>query len=104
MDIAASTAAQLSRLNRNTVQSIYMKLRQRVVGIACLEAEENTGRIEIDESYFGACRVRGKRGRGAGLGLAIVKHLVGVLDGQIYIESKVGQGTSFYVLFPLKIA
>ena len=66
MDIPASTAAQLSRLNRNIVQSIYMKLRQRVVGIACLEAEEMTGRIERDESYFGACRVRDKRGRGAG--------------------------------------
>ena len=46
MDIPASTAAQLTGLNRNTVQSIYMKLRQRVVGIACLEAEEMTGRIE----------------------------------------------------------
>ena len=66
MDIPASTAAQLSGLNRNTMQSISMKLRQRVVGIACLEAEEMTGRIEMDESYFGACRVRGKRGRGAG--------------------------------------
>jgi len=30
------------------------------------EARPFAGEVEIDESYFGARRVRGKRGRGAG--------------------------------------
>ena len=50
-------------------------------------------------------RIPGSEQReGAGLGLAIVKHLVRVLGGQIRVESEVGQVTSFYVLFPLRVA
>ena len=33
--------------------------------LAVEEARPFTGEVEIDESYFGARRVRGKRGRGA---------------------------------------
>ena len=32
----------------------------------CEKISKMQGEIEIDESYFGAKRVRGKRGRGAG--------------------------------------
>jgi len=31
----------------------------------CEEEERLSGEVEVDESYFGARRVRGKRGRGA---------------------------------------
>lgn len=59
----------------------------------------------ISEIFKEFYRIPGSnQSEGAGLGLAIVKHLVGVLDGQINVESKVGQGTSFSILFPLKIA
>ena len=34
--------------------------------LALEEARPLAGEVEIDESYFGARRVRGKRGRGAG--------------------------------------
>lgn len=36
-----------------------------------------------------------------GLGLAIVKKLVELQDGHIEIESKVNQGTTFIVTFPI---
>ena len=32
----------------------------------CEKISKMSGEIEVDESYFGARRVRGKRGRGAG--------------------------------------
>ena len=37
---------------------------------------------------------------GSGLGLAIVKTYVEMLDGKIWLESKEGQGSTFYVTLP----
>jgi signal transduction histidine kinase len=39
--------------------------------------------------------------RGAGLGLAIVTSLVELHGGRVWVESKVGEGTSFYFVLPL---
>jgi transposase-like protein len=64
-DIAATQAARLCRMNRNTAQRIYTLLRARIVELAAEENRPFTGEVEVDESYFGAKRVRGKRGRGA---------------------------------------
>lgn len=64
-DIPASTAAKLTRLNRNTSQRIYSLLRERITQLANQENEPFAGEVEVDESYFGAKRIRGKRGRGA---------------------------------------
>ena len=44
---------------------IIQLLRERITELAEKESYFQTGEIEIDESYFGARRVRGKRGRGA---------------------------------------
>ena len=65
-DLPAKTAARFCCLNRNTVQRIYTLLRERIVKLALEELQPFAGEIEVDESYFGPTRVRGKRGRGAG--------------------------------------
>jgi transposase len=65
-DVAALTASKLTGVNRKTSQRIYECLRGRVVKRAMEEARPFTGEVEIDESYFGPRRVRGRRGRGAG--------------------------------------
>jgi transposase-like protein len=64
-DVPALNAAAIACLNRNTTQSIYRRLRMRIIALTCAEMKHFAGEIEIDESYFGARRVRGKRGRGA---------------------------------------
>jgi len=65
MDIAALTVAKLIGLNVRTVQKYYTQLRNRIVELSIEESRQFLGEIEVDESYFGARRVRGKRGRGA---------------------------------------
>lgn len=82
---SAFQAARLAGVNRNTAQSIYGKLRERVDVLADIETEEIIGEIEIDEAYFGPIRVRGKRGRGAGKKIPVI----GILqrDGRVFVQA-----------------
>ena len=65
MDFTASDVAQLTGLTRKTVTLIFLRIRQRLAA-ECERASPYSGcEVEVDESYFGARRVRGKRGRGA---------------------------------------
>ncbi len=65
-DIPALTAAGLAGVSVQSTQRLYDGLRLRIMALTLAEARPFTGEVEIDESYFGARRVRGKRGRGAG--------------------------------------
>jgi len=82
-DLTAVQIAQLANVNRNTVNRILRLIRERI-----LEYTEQQrpffGTIEVDESWFGAKRVKGKRGRGA-YGKTTV---FGVYErqGQVYTE------------------
>lgn len=63
-DITAKQIASLTGLNRNTANRLLTEIR-RVIAGACEADSPLSGEVELDESYFGARRVRGKRGRGA---------------------------------------
>jgi len=63
-DLSATQTANLTGINRNTINRYYTLFRERIVQIQNRESPLS-GEIELDESYFGARRVRGKRGRGA---------------------------------------
>lgn len=56
--------AKLTGVSVRSVNSIYLKMRRRIARSCELESPLQ-GAVEVDESYFGAHRVRGKRGRGA---------------------------------------
>ncbi|WP_189702552.1 hybrid sensor histidine kinase/response regulator [Subsaximicrobium wynnwilliamsii] len=52
---------------------------------------------------FNQMRLNHKRQFGGiGLGLSIVRHLVGLFDGEIYLESETGKGTDVFIELPLK--
>ena len=64
-DLTASDTSRLSSISIRSINNIYLKLRKRIVQ-ECEQHAPFKGVIEIDESYFGPHRIRGKRGRGAG--------------------------------------
>ena len=55
----------------------------------------------IFERFYQVDRARSGENRGIGLGLSIVKRIVQAHQGKISVESKVGQGTTFSVTFPM---
>jgi len=55
----------LTGLNRNTLNRHYTLFRERIMQSQYEQVARLSGEIEVDESYFGARRVRGQRGRGA---------------------------------------
>jgi len=60
----AQTIASLIQLNRNTVNR-YLTLTRKRIAEFCEQQSPFEGEIEVDESYFGGKRIKGKRGRGA---------------------------------------
>ena len=68
IDIPANKTAVLLKINRNTINRYYNLFRQLITqemqAFSALPGK-TSGEFECDESYFGARRVRGKRGRGA---------------------------------------
>ena len=81
-DDTATKTAEYSGMNRNTVNRIYGLLRRRMAELSIATAPD-LGEFEIDEGYFGARRVRGKRGRGA----AGKTPVFGILkrDGKVFV-------------------
>ena len=65
LDLSASDTARLTGLTTKTVNTIFLKIRARIAQACERESPFASGEVEVDESYFGARRVRGKRGRGA---------------------------------------
>jgi len=84
LDLCASDAAQLTCISHRSVIAIFGKMRRRISEECARQSPFGSGEVEVDESYFGARRVRGKRGRGAS-GKTIV---FGVLkrEGKVYTE------------------
>lgn len=67
-DITALQTSKIALVNRNTAQRYFAFFRRLLVVEAWNDRTQfKVGNgVEVDESYFGPKRVRGKRGRGAG--------------------------------------
>ncbi|MGL5719726.1 MAG: IS1595 family transposase, partial [Alphaproteobacteria bacterium] len=83
-DITASKTAVLLGINRNTINRYYGLFRLKIATSTMDEGSLFSGEIECDESYFGAKRIRGKRGREA----AGKTPVFGLLkrNGKVYVE------------------
>lgn len=88
LDITASKAALLLNINRNTINHRYMEFRRAIYAYQMNISEKIFGEIEVDESYFGAKRIRGYRGklkRGRGTKKQPVFGLL-KRDGRVYTQ------------------
>jgi len=63
LDLNAIQIADLTRTSRNSINRYLTALRERMAWL-CEQAAPMGGEVEVDESYFGARRAKGKRGRG----------------------------------------
>lgn len=84
MDLTISQISQLTNISRFNTGKIIQKIRQRIYIFSLVANPLFRGQIECDESYFGARRVRGLRGRGAGNKIKVF----GLLkrEGKVYTE------------------
>ena len=92
-DITATATAKIVGVNRNTVNRYFNIIREKIFKESLKETEKEIGTFELDESYFGAKRVRGKRGRGAA-GKTPVFGLMN-RDGEVLSVNSVGCGKKF---------
>ena len=84
LDLTADRVAFLTGLNRKSINHIFLKIRVRIAQETERASPFSGSEVEVDESYFGAKRVRGKRGRGAS-GKTIV-FVIYKRSGSVYTE------------------
>ncbi len=72
---------------------IQVSVRDEGIGIA----EEHLDRLF--ERFYRVDKSRAAKAGGTGLGLSIVKHIAALFNAELKVESKVGEGTIFYVTF-----
>jgi transposase len=79
----ARTAASLVDIHRNTAIRFFHTLREKIAQVQQSRSEQFSGKIELDESYFGGVR-KGKKGRDAAGKVAVF----GILKrgGKVYTQ------------------
>ncbi|MBN1414801.1 MAG: PAS domain S-box protein, partial [Bacteroidales bacterium] len=76
------------------VIKLEIKVKDTGIGIP-----ENSFKL-IFESFRQHSQLNSRKYEGTGLGLAITKRLVEAMEGQISLQSQVGKGSTFKVVFP----
>ena len=93
---SARTAAELVGVHRNSATRFFHKVREKIALHQQQQRGRFCGRIELDESYFGAVR-KGKRGRGAAGKVAVF----GILKRAGHVYTQVLQDTRTTTLMPI---
>ncbi len=55
----------------------------------------------VFERFYRTDKARSRQHGGTGLGLAIVKHIIELHGGQVWVESKMGEGSTFHIRIPV---
>lgn len=76
-----------------TDKNMTISVRDEGIGIA----SEHHDRLF--ERFYRVDKSRSKKAGGTGLGLSIVKHIAALFGAVLKVESKVGEGSEFFVIF-----
>ena len=99
LDNAAKYTPEGGRIEigvRERETMLHFFVRDNGIGIA----ERHIPRLF--ERFYRVDKARSRQLGGTGLGLAIVKHLVQAHNGTVWVESVVGQGSTFWFALPAK--
>ncbi|WP_405083028.1 sensor histidine kinase [Paenibacillus chitinolyticus] len=80
---------------QHDINNVTVRISDTGIGIP-LEDQKR-----IFERFFKADRSHSRKVDGSGMGLAIVKQIVSLHQGDIRVESELGQGTTFIVALPI---
>lgn len=75
---------------------VYIEVTDNGIGIS----EQHFERLF--ERFYRVDKSRTKKGGGTGLGLSIVKHIAFLFNAEVGVKSKLGEGTTFTVVFNRK--
>jgi two-component system phosphate regulon sensor histidine kinase PhoR len=121
--VSASGAAPLVLADRRALEQVLQNLLDNAVkytepgGRIELRLAASGGRVRIEvaddgigipesararvfERFYRVDKARSRDLGGTGLGLAIVKHLVQAMDGDVFLDSREGEGTTVAVVLP----
>jgi heavy metal sensor kinase len=77
---------------------LHVEVRDSGLGIAAADLPH------IFERFYRADKSRSRDSGGAGLGLSLAKWIAGAHGGEIFVESALGKGSVFRLVFPLEAA
>jgi len=81
---------------KSDAENVIIEVKDKGIGIPHDEIKKI-----FDKFYQGKNALR-QSIKGTGLGLTLVKHIVEAHGGRISVESNIGQGSTFSLIFPLK--
>ena len=80
---------------RREAETVVISIKDTGYGIAPEEQER------IFERFYRVDKARSRHSGGTGLGLSIVRHMVTSLSGEIWVDSQLGKGSTFFVRLPI---
>lgn len=93
--VALQVSVEMERAGNTFHPRLLLAVTDNGVGIPRSEQKR------IFDAFYQLKSQSGAEQRGMGMGLAVVKDLVELHNGRIWVESVVGEGSTFYVSLPL---